>query len=75
MHENHLLHRDIKTDRVETENIFLCKNGSVKLGDFGCVQKLKNTLHTTMTQIDADGHATLHVAGDLPVLTVPEPYS
>ncbi|CUG91988.1 protein kinase, putative [Bodo saltans] len=39
LHSRHVLHRDIKT-----MNIFLMKNGSVKLGDFGISTVLRNTM-------------------------------
>jgi serine/threonine protein kinase len=39
LHSRHVLHRDIKT-----MNIFLMKNGTVKLGDFGISTVLRNTM-------------------------------
>lgn len=39
LHSRHILHRDIKT-----MNIFLMKNGTVKLGDFGISTILRNTM-------------------------------
>ncbi|EDV25031.1 uncharacterized protein TRIADDRAFT_24805, partial [Trichoplax adhaerens] len=41
LHENGIVHRDIKGN-----NIFLARNGLIKLGDFGCSVKLSKT--TTM---------------------------
>ncbi|EKF31351.1 protein kinase, putative,serine/threonine-protein kinase Nek1, putative [Trypanosoma cruzi marinkellei] len=39
LHSRHILHRDIKA-----MNVFLMKNGSVKLGDFGISTVLRNTM-------------------------------
>ncbi len=37
MHNKNILHRDIKT-----QNIFICSNGTLKLGDFGISRELES---------------------------------
>uniref|UniRef100_A0A7S3Z998 non-specific serine/threonine protein kinase n=1 Tax=Lotharella globosa TaxID=91324 RepID=A0A7S3Z998_9EUKA len=46
VHDRKILHRDIKS-----QNIFLMRNGMVKLGDFGIAKTLKNTRAMARTQI------------------------
>lgn len=46
MHENHVLHRDIKT-----QNIFLLGNGRLVLGDLGISKVLDGTMAFAKTQI------------------------
>ena len=46
MHENKILHRDLKPD-----NIFLGNSGKLKLGDFGISRMFNTDIQKTITQI------------------------
>lgn len=46
VHDRKILHRDLKT-----QNIFLLRDGAVKLGDFGVAKVLTNTMELARTSI------------------------
>jgi NIMA (never in mitosis gene a)-related kinase 1/4/5 len=46
MHEKKILHRDIKTS-----NIFITRDGTIKIGDFGISKVLDNTYSIAKTVV------------------------
>ena len=46
IHDRKILHRDLKS-----QNIFLMKNGSIKLGDFGIAKILSQTMENAKTMV------------------------
>lgn len=46
LHRSKVLHRDLKTS-----NIFICKNGTLKLGDFGIAKILDNSIQNANTVV------------------------
>merc|ERR1740130_544856 len=61
IHAKHILHRDLKT-----QNIFLTKGGTVKLGDFGIAKMLDHTAAEAMTVIGTPSYLAPEVCDSRP---------
>lgn len=61
VHENHILHRDLKPG-----NLFITKAGDLKLGDFGISKVLSSTAAYTKTQIGTPYYLSPEVCKDQP---------
>jgi NIMA (never in mitosis gene a)-related kinase len=61
IHAKHILHRDLKS-----ENIFLMKDGCVKLGDFGIAKMLDTTGARAMTVIGTPSYLAPEVCDSQP---------
>lgn len=61
IHSRHVLHRDLKC-----QNIFLMKNGVVKLGDFGIAKLLDNTCAQAVTVIGTPSYLSPEVINNTP---------
>lgn len=63
IHKKKIIHRDLKA-----QNIFLLKNGIIKLGDFGIAKTLQNTWEKAKTMIGTPYHLS-------PEIVLGKPYS
>lgn len=70
MHERHILHRDLKS-----QNIFLTKDGTVKLGDFGISKMLEHTHAEAMTVIGTPSYLAPEVCDSQPYGTKADVWS
>jgi NIMA (never in mitosis gene a)-related kinase len=51
LHNKNILHRDIKS-----QNIFITKQGVLRIGDFGLAKKIKKNRNTYMTKVGTDSY-------------------
>ena len=61
LHERKILHRDLKS-----QNVFLTKNGLIKLGDFGIAKCLDTTLAQAKTFIGTPYYLSPEIVQSLP---------
>eukprot|EP00798_Chlamydomonas_sp_ICE-L_P015912 gene15912-22046_t len=61
VHSQNILHRDLKT-----QNIFLTKDGNVKLGDFGISRSLNSTVDLASTLIGTPYYMSPEVMSSMP---------
>ncbi|KAL8579164.1 hypothetical protein ACOMHN_010748 [Nucella lapillus] len=61
IHSKKVLHRDLKT-----ENIFLTKNNTVKIGDFGISKILDNTIDVAKTVVGTPSYLSPELCEDIP---------
>lgn len=61
IHDRKILHRDIKT-----QNIFLTRNNTVKLGDFGIAKNLAHTFAKAKTQIGTPYYLSPEICSERP---------
>mmetsp|Transcript_17043 Transcript_17043/g.36817 ORF Transcript_17043/g.36817 Transcript_17043/m.36817 type:complete len:694 (-) Transcript_17043:512-2593(-) len=61
VHSRNILHRDLKT-----QNIFLTKEGNIKLGDFGISRPLNSTLDLASTLIGTPYYMSPEVMSSMP---------
>ena len=64
-HDHHILHRDIKT-----QNIFLMKNGMIKLGDFGISRILQSTMECARTLVGTPYYLSPEICQEKPCVHV-----
>jgi len=64
LHSNKIIHRDLKP-----QNIFVAKNGDMRIGDFGSIKKSGNINDTNNSEINQKGMTTIYMA---PEAALPE---
>lgn len=57
IHDRKILHRDLKG-----QNVFLTKQGIVKIGDFGIAKVLKNTMQNAKTVVGTPYYISPEIA-------------
>ncbi len=60
-HDRKILHRDLKS-----QNIFLTKNGIIKLGDFGIAKVLSNTVEKAVTIVGTPYYLSPEIINNKP---------
>jgi len=61
IHQQHILHRDLKS-----ENVFLLKDDTIKLGDFGISKDLNHTLDQASTCVGTPCYLSPELCRDIP---------
>ncbi|KAH0787867.1 AGC family protein kinase [Histomonas meleagridis] len=61
LHDRKIIHRDIKLD-----NIFMFKNGLIKLGDFGFAKCLRSTIDKTKSTVGSPYYLSPEVCSGIP---------
>lgn len=67
LHSNKIIHRDLKP-----QNIFVAKNGDMRIGDFGSIKRSGQKNDTNNSEINQKGMTTIYMAPEAAILDATE---